>query len=76
MIMKRVLLLSVLAMLTIASFARKHVENATVVADTIYYAENMINVAHADQASYYRLLMTTGKGLKKQDVFQDLYRFS
>ena len=73
MIMKRVLLLSVLAMLTIASFARKHVENATVVADTIYYAENMINVAHADQASYYRLLMTTGKGLKKQDVFQDFY---
>lgn len=71
--MKRVLLLSVLAMLTIASFARKHVENATVVADTIYYAENMINVAHADQASYYRLLMTTGKGLKKQDVFQDFY---
>ncbi len=71
--MKRVLLISVMALLTVASFGRKHVENATVVADTIYYAENMMNVAHADQASYYRLLMTTGAGIHKQDVFQDFY---
>src|SRR5574344_1053168 len=71
--MKRILLISVMAMLTVASFGRKHVENATVVADTIYYAENMINVANASQASYYRLLMTQGTGMKKQDVFQDFY---
>jgi len=62
-----------MALLTVASFGRKHVENATVVADTIYYAENMMNVQSADQASYYRLLMTIGSGLKKRDVFQDFY---
>ncbi len=71
--MKRVLLISVMCLLTIASFGRKHVENATVVADTIYYAENMQNVANANQASYYRLLMTTGSGFSKKDVFQDFY---
>ncbi|MDD6552426.1 MAG: VCBS domain-containing protein [Prevotellaceae bacterium] len=71
--MKRIILLSVMCMLAIASFGRKHVENATVVADTIYYAENMMNVKSADQASYYRLLMTTGQGLAKEDVFQDFY---
>ena len=55
--MKRFLLISVMAMLTIASFGRKHVaENAVVVADTIYYADNMMNVANSEQASYYRLL--------------------
>ena len=71
--MKRVIFLSVMLMLTIASFGRKHVEKATVVADTIFYAENMSNVASADQAAYYRILMTTGSGLTKKDVFQDFY---
>lgn len=71
--MKRVILISVMALLTVASFGRKHVENATVVADTIYYAENMMNVKSADQASYYRLLMTMGTGTQKHDVFQDFY---
>ena len=71
--MKRIILIAAMALVTVASFGRKHVENATVVADTIFYAENMANVASADQASYYRLLMTTGKGINKQDVFQDYY---
>lgn len=71
--MKRLLLISIVAMLTVSSFGRKHVENATVVADTIYYAENMQNVANANQASYYRLLMTQGTGVSKRDVFQDFY---
>ncbi len=71
--MKRIFLITVMALLTVASFGRKHVENATVVADTIFYAENMMNVATSSQASYYRLLMTQGTGLKKQDVFQDFY---
>lgn len=72
--MKRLFLISVMAMLTIVSFGRKHVaENAVVVADTIYYAENMMNVANSEQASYYRLLMTQGQGLNKKDVFQDFY---
>ena len=73
LIMKRIILLSMMALMTIASFGRKHVENATVVADTIFYAENMSNVASADQASYYRILMTAGTGLNKQDVFKDYY---
>ena len=71
--MKRVILFSLMALMTVSAFGRKHVENATVVADTIFYAENMSNVASADQASYYRLLMTTGTGINKKDVFQDFY---
>ncbi len=71
--MKKLLLISVMGMLTIASYGRKHVENATVVADTIYYAENMQNVATKSQAGYYRLLMTEGTGMMKRDVFQDFY---
>ena len=71
--MKRIILLSMIALMTIASFGRKHVENVTVVADTIFYAENMSNVASSAQASYYRLLMTTGTGLNKKDVFKDYY---
>ncbi len=71
--MKRILLISVMVMLAVTSFGRKHVENATVVADTIFYSENMMSVANSDQASYYRLLMTTGIGSKKQNVFMDYY---
>ena len=71
--MKRIILLSMMALMTIASFGRKHVVNVTVVADTIFYAENMSNVASSAQASYYRLLMTTGTGLNKKDVFKDYY---
>lgn len=72
--MKKIVLLSVMLLMTVASFGRKHVnEAATVVGDTIYYAANQMNVANANQASYYRLLMTQGTGLKKQDVFQDFY---
>ena len=43
-------------LVTIASFGRKHVENATVVADTIFYAENMSNVA---TVSYTHLTLPT-----------------
>jgi VCBS repeat-containing protein len=71
--MRKIVLISVMALMTVASYGRKHVENATVVADTIYYAENMTNVANKSQASYYRLLMTEGTGLQKRDVFQDFY---
>ena len=71
--MKRVIFLSLMMLITVASFGRKHVENATVVADTIFYAENMSNVASADQAAYYRLLMTTGSGVSKRNVFKDYY---
>ena len=71
--MKRVIFISLMMLMTVASFGRKHVENATVVADTIFYAENMSNVASADQAAYYRLLMTTGNGITKRNVFKDYY---
>ena len=39
--MKRIILFSLMALMTVATFGRKRVENATVVADTIFYAENM-----------------------------------
>ena len=71
--MKRLLLLSVMAMLTMVSFGRKHVENATIVADTIFYAENKMSVVSSSDASYYRLLMTVGQGMNKKDFFQDYY---
>lgn len=71
--MKRLLLISVMALMCVASFGRKHVENATVASDTIYYAENLMNVPSADQASYYRLLMTAGTGIHKQELFRDFY---
>ena len=72
--MKRILLISMLALLTISSYGRRHVaENAVVVADTIYYAADKSSVANSEQASYYRLLMKQDKGLSKRDVFQDFY---
>ena len=61
-------------LMTLASFGHKRVnDNAVVVADTIYYAANRMSVAQADQASYYRLLMTQGTGVDKEDVFKDYY---
>jgi len=72
--MKKLFLISVMVMLTVTAFGRKHnMENLTVVGDTIYYAENMMNVSDASEAAYYRLLMTAGKGAAKEDVFQDFY---
>lgn len=71
--MKRTYLITAMVMMAISSFGRKHIENATVVADTIFYAENMLHVTSSEQASYYRLLMTAGSGLKRQNVFQDFY---
>lgn len=72
--MKRVILFSMMMMMTIASFGRNHVnENATVVADTIFYSADLMNVNSRSDASYYRVLMTAGKGLQKRDVFQDFY---
>jgi hypothetical protein len=72
--MKRILLISMLALLTISGYGRRHVaENAVVVADTIYYAADKSSVANSEQASYYRLLMKQDKGLSKRDVFQDFY---
>jgi len=71
--MKKLFLLSVMVLMTVASYGRKHFENAIVVADTIYYAENRMNVSNSNQASYYRLLMKEGNGLQKHDVFQDYF---
>ena len=49
--MKRILLISVMAMLTITSFGRKHVaENAVIVADTIYYAADKTSVTTSEYA--------------------------
>ena len=64
--MKRVILVSMMALLAVVCYGRKRIQNATVVGDTIYYAENMMHAASADQANYYRILMTTGTGLNKQ----------
>ena len=72
--MKKIILMSAMLLMTIASFGRNRVsEKAVVVADTIYYAANQKCVNNSSQASYYRLLKQQGKGLTKEDVFQDYY---
>lgn len=68
------MILSMMFLAVLSASARKHVsESATVVADTIYYAANQQNVKDRGQAAYYRLLKQDGKGLNKEDVFQDYY---
>ena len=55
--MKKIVLISMMLLLTVSSFGRKRVsESAVVVADTLYYAADHQRAAGADQASYYRLL--------------------
>lgn len=72
--MKKILLISAMMLITVASFGRSRVsENAKIVADTIYYAANQQSVNNANQAAYYRLLKTQGSGISKEDVFQDFY---
>lgn len=72
--MKQLVLISAMLLLTVSSYGRKRVsENATIVADTIYYAADQTSVAGAGQAAYYRLLLSQGKGLSKEDVFTDYY---
>jgi antitoxin component YwqK of YwqJK toxin-antitoxin module len=72
--MKKIVLVSMMLLMTVASFGRKHVsETATVVGDTIYYAADHMSVSNPEQASYYRLLLTQGTGLSKEDVFKDFY---
>lgn len=72
--MKKILLIVVMMLMTVASFGHKRVsETATVVGDTIYYAANHMSVNNASEASYYRLLMTQGVGVHKENVFKDYY---
>lgn len=72
--MKKIVLMSAMLLMTVASFGRTRVsDNAKIVADTIYYAANQQSVKNANEASYYRLLKTQGMGLAKEDVFQDFY---
>ncbi len=72
--MKKIALISMMLLVAISSFGHRRVsDNAVVVADTIYYDANQMSVANADQANYYRLLMTQGAGADKEDVFKDYY---
>jgi antitoxin component YwqK of YwqJK toxin-antitoxin module len=72
--MKRILLLSIMALMTVVSFGRNRQNNeTTVVSDTIFYSDNMLSTVQRSEASYYRLLMTEGNGLQKRDIFKDYY---
>lgn len=72
--MKRIFLFAIIAMTTAVSYGREVVSpEAVVTSDTIYYAANKMNVSNRSEASYYRLLMTQGKGANKQEVFKDFY---
>src|SRR3712207_6080729 len=73
--MKKFLLLAVTVLVSLTTYGRQRLvsDNAKVVADTIFYADNMQNVADRANAAYYRLLKTQSQGLQKQEVFQDFY---
>lgn len=72
--MKKIALVSMMLLLTVASFGRNRVsESAIVVADTLFYGSNHQRVTSADEASYYRILKVQGAGMAKEDVFQDFY---
>lgn len=72
--MKHIIILAAMLLTSVSSFALKHVsETAVVVADTIYYSADQTTVANAEQAAYYRLLLTQGEGKEKESVFKDYY---
>ncbi len=74
--MKHIMIIAVMLLSTLSTCARTrtHVtESATVVADTIYYAADKTTVNSADQAAYYRLILTKGTGMQKQDLFADYF---
>ncbi len=72
--MKKIALISIMLISAVASFGHQRISNdAVVVADTIYYSADHMSVTQAAQASYYRLLMTQGTGVNKEDVFKDFY---
>ena len=72
--MKKILLVAIMAMLTLASYAHKRVLNAVPVSnDTIYYNVDNIRVDDKSDAAYGRLLLTAGKGVEKRDIFRDFY---
>ena len=73
--MKKILLLTMMAFITMASYAHKRVsETATVVStDTIYYNADYIRVDNRADAAYGRLLLTEGTGRQKREVFRDYY---
>ena len=70
----QLLLVAIMAMLTVASYAHKRVLNAVPVSnDTIYYNVDNIRVDDKSDAAYGRLLLTAGKGVDKRDIFRDFY---
>ena len=72
--MKKIVLVSMMLLLTVSGFGRTRVsENAVVVADTLFYGVNHQRVNSSDEAGYYRLLKVQGNGMAKEDVFQDFY---
>ena len=72
--MKKILLVAIMAMLTVASYAHKRVLNAVPVSnDTIYYNVDNIRVDDKSDAAYGRLLLTAGKGVEKREIFRDFY---
>lgn len=72
--MKKIILLSMMTLMAVASYGRKHVSpDAVIASDTIYYSADKTSVSGRAEADYYRLLMTQGTGVNKRDVFQDYY---
>lgn len=72
--MKKILFLSMMVLVTVSSYGRRHVSSEAVVSsDTLFYAANKMNVSSRQDADYYRLLKEVGTGANKQYIFEDYY---
>lgn len=72
-IMKKLLLIAVLAMISVCGFARKNVTTTVVSQDTVYYNNQLVKVADREDAEYYRLFAKEDYKGQQRDIFQDYY---
>lgn len=71
--MKKYLLISIMSLMTLASFGRESEAITIVSEDTLYYNQDLISVEQSEDAAYYRLMGTQGNGFDKREVFCDYY---
>ncbi|MCR5076911.1 MAG: hypothetical protein K6A82_02610 [Prevotella sp.] len=71
--MRKLLLIALVCMVSVASFARKGVTTVVVSRDTVFYSQEMKAVTDRDAAAYYRLFAKESYKGQERDIFQDFY---
>lgn len=71
--MKKVLLLTMMAMMTLCSYGRQGVTTTVVSQDTLYYNSQLQKVADRENAEFYRLFAKESYKGEQRDVFVDYY---